>query len=98
MKFFGDIIVVEHLDVPRIASTLLEIPIDAGPHTTLVQARVIGVGHVAKEKRKKGRYYAIDDVNVGDIVLVPYHLGSRKRIPSNSKAIVYDGEDVAATV
>lgn len=92
-KLLGDTILVEHISVPT-TSNLIEIPETAqhSIHTTNVQAKVIGVGTKCRH-----------DLIHGDVVLVPYHLGTRLDIikyprASGNSLIIYDGEDVLAII
>lgn len=97
MTFLGDIVVVEHIG-KNVESKLIFIPDDTKSKAGGIRAKVVAVGKVSPERRKKGRFYPQDYLTVGDTVIVPEHLGSRNRVPNNPLAIIYDGEDVVAKI
>jgi len=97
MKYLGDVIIVEHIG-KNIQSKILFIPDDIRSKAGGILAKVIAIGYVPKQRRKKKHYYPQDEIAIGDTVIVPEQLGSRNRIKWNEKAIVYDSEDVVAVI
>lgn len=87
-----DVIGVTHISSP-IESSIIEIPETAkdSVRTVLVKAQVRLIGSKFRFK---------DEVKVGDLVYVPYHLGNRMHsIMFDGKVLIlYDGEDVLAKV
>ena len=97
MKVLGDVVIVEHIGC-NVKSSILFIPDDVRSKAGGIEARVLAIGHVSPERRKKKHYYPQDELKVGDVVVVVEQLGTRKAIPDNPNAIVYDSEDVLAIV
>lgn len=90
MRAVGQQVIVEHLPEDPLSS-IIALPdgVDK-PHTRHVKATVISVGN---------QHYWGDDLNKGDIVLVPFHFGTRlPKTVDDKQFIVYDSSDILARV
>lgn len=87
MKFLGKIIVVEHKK--QLVSDTIAIPDTVRTISGPIEGVVVGIGNKSEH---------INDISIGDTVLVPVQLGSRSRVPTMPDAIVYDDEDVIAII
>jgi len=105
--FIGDIVIVEHIE-KHIKSDVLVIPEITRNYVMPIKAKVLSVGklvmprsHYLQKRKARGcniKTFACDDIQVGDIVLVPEELGTRNRISENPNAIIMDGEDILGKV
>ena len=95
MRALGDVLIVEHIEKPMQHNGLIQLPesVQEHVHCIPVRAKIISIGSKFRHR---------SDILPGDIVVVPFHLGTRLPREDVSKSspqyIVYDGEDVLAKI